>query len=64
MAKKSEVTAADSGIKAPREIRALVEKFADHRETYRRPGYNETQLRQDLASRYVVSNVQPSATYI
>ena len=40
MAKKS-----DSA--APAIIGRLVEKFAEHQETYHRPGYNETQLRQD-----------------
>jgi len=36
---------------APAEIRELVEKFAEHRETYHRAGYNETQLRQDFRTR-------------
>ena len=47
MAKKSSVTAT-SGASAPPVIAQLVEKFAEHRETYRRAGYNETQLRQDF----------------
>jgi hypothetical protein len=46
MAKKSGLTAT-SGTGAPPVIGELVEKFAEHRETYRRAGYNETQLRQD-----------------
>ena len=33
---------------APPAIRALVDKFAEHAETYHRAGYNETQLRQDF----------------
>jgi hypothetical protein len=33
---------------APSAIRALVEKFAEHSETYKRPGYNETLLRRDF----------------
>ena len=41
MAKKSETN-------VPSEIRDLVAKFAEHRETYHRPGYNEMQLRQDF----------------
>src|SRR3972149_2114013 len=41
MAKQSETT-------APRVIGELVGKFAEHRETYPRAGYNETQLRQDF----------------
>ena len=44
MAKK----AASSEITAPKEIRDLVEKFAEHSETYKRPGYNETLLRRDF----------------
>lgn len=32
---------------APPEILALVERFAEHRETYHRTGYNEAQLRHD-----------------
>jgi hypothetical protein len=32
----------------PHVIGELVDKFAEHRETYRRAGYNETQLRQDF----------------
>ncbi len=47
MAKKSDLTAT-GGTSAPAEIRELVEKFAEHRETYHRAGYNETQLRQDF----------------
>jgi type I restriction-modification system DNA methylase subunit len=41
MAKKS-----DSA--APATIAKLVDTFTEHRETYRRPGYNEQQLRQDF----------------
>jgi hypothetical protein len=33
---------------APPVIRALVEKFAEHSETYHRTGYNETLLRRDF----------------
>ena len=47
MAKKTDLTAGFVAT-APKEIRELVEKFGEHRETYRRPGYNETQLRQDF----------------
>jgi hypothetical protein len=47
MAKKSS-SPATSGVIAPPVIAQLVEKFSEHRETYRRAGYNETQLRQDL----------------
>ena len=47
MAKKTELTATGT-MAAPREIGELVEKFAEHRETYHRAGYNETQLRQDF----------------
>lgn len=54
MAKISEPTAtADTN--APPEIAALVEKFAEHRETYRRPGYNETQLRQDFLDSFFIA---------
>ena len=41
MAKKADST-------VPSAIRELVDKFAEHHETYHRPGYNETQLRQDF----------------
>ena len=41
MAKKTATT-------APRVIGELVDKFAEHRDAYHRPGYNETQLRQDF----------------
>lgn len=47
MAKKYILTVG-AEVAAPPEIRGLVEKFAEHRETYRRTGYNETQLRQDF----------------
>ncbi|HVT28930.1 MAG TPA: DNA methyltransferase, partial [Lacipirellulaceae bacterium] len=47
MAKKKTLTA-ESGVSAPPIIGQLVEKFTEHRETYRRSGYNETQLRQDF----------------
>jgi hypothetical protein len=47
MAKKSELSGAGEAA-APAEIVELVEKFGEHRDTYRRPGYNETQLRQDF----------------
>jgi hypothetical protein len=33
---------------APPVIRALVEKFSEHRDAYHRAGYNETLLRRDL----------------
>ena len=36
-------------------IGELVEKFAEHRETYRRAGYNETQLRQDFLDPFFVA---------
>lgn len=42
MAKKAKSSA------APPVIGELVAKFAEHREAYRRPGYNEAQLRQDF----------------
>lgn len=54
MAKKSGLTASGQ-ISAPREIRELVEKFAEHRETYRRAGYNETQLRRDFLDPFFVA---------
>ena len=41
MAKKTATT-------APRVIGELVDKFAEHCDAYHRPGYNETQLRQDF----------------
>jgi hypothetical protein len=47
MAKKSDLTTPGT-IAAPPEIGALVDKFGEHRETYHRAGYNETQLRQDF----------------
>jgi predicted type IV restriction endonuclease len=42
------------GPSAPPEISALVEKFAEHHETYCQPGYNETQLRQDCLDPFFV----------
>ncbi len=54
MAKKSSLTGAD-GVTAPAVIAQLVEKFAEHRETYRRAGYNETQLRQDFLDPFFVA---------
>jgi hypothetical protein len=33
---------------APSTVRALVEKFSEHRDTYHRAGYNETLLRRDF----------------
>jgi hypothetical protein len=53
MAKQAETR--QSEITAPQEIRELVEKFAEHRETYRRPGYNETQLRQDFLDPFFIA---------
>ena len=47
MAKKSGLTA-ERTIAAPNEVRELVEKFTEHRETYRRAGYNEESLRHDF----------------
>jgi hypothetical protein len=47
MARKSGLTAS-CAIATPPEIRALVEKFANHGETYHRAGYKETQSRQDF----------------
>lgn len=32
----------------PQVVRDLVDKFAEHQETYHRPGYNESQLRADF----------------
>ena len=54
MAKKRDLTAPHE-IDAPAEVCGLVEKFAEHRETYRRPGYNETQLRQDFLDPFFVA---------
>ncbi len=54
MSKKTESTAGPA-IAAPEEICELVEKFAEHRETYRRPGYNETQLRQDFLDPFFIA---------
>jgi hypothetical protein len=54
MAKKSGLTASIE-IAAPAEICGLVEKFAEHRATYRRPGYNETQLRQDFLDPFFIA---------
>jgi hypothetical protein len=53
MAKTSGMTTSER-MAAPREIRELAEKFAEHRETYRRPGYNETQLRQDFLDPFFI----------
>ncbi|MCI0335184.1 MAG: N-6 DNA methylase [Planctomycetes bacterium] len=53
MSKKTESTAGPA-IAAP-EICELIEKFAEHRETYRRPGYNETQLRQDFLDPFFIA---------
>ena len=39
----------------PAIVGKLVEKFAEHRETYRRAGYNETQLRQDFLDPFFVA---------
>ena len=55
MAKKRDLTTVASGVSAPPEIRELVEKFGEHRETYRRAGYNETQLRQDFLDPFFVA---------
>jgi hypothetical protein len=33
---------------APAVVGRLVDTFTEQRDTYRRPGYNETQLRQDF----------------
>jgi predicted type IV restriction endonuclease len=46
MAKQKAAAATKSS--APREISALVAKFAEHQEVYARGDYNETQLRQDF----------------
>ena len=54
MAKISGLTSLEQQA-APPEISALVEKFSEHRETYRRPGYNETQLRQDFLDPFFVA---------
>ena len=54
MAKKRVLTA-EPGFCAPPVIGQLVEKFAEHRETYRRTGYNETQLRQDFLDPFFVA---------
>jgi len=47
MAKQARLTAAREAT-APAQVRALVEKFTEHRETYRQAGYNEPQLWQDF----------------
>jgi hypothetical protein len=47
MAKSSDLTT-PSKQTSPPEICTLVEKFAESREKYRRPGYDETQLCQDF----------------
>ena len=54
MAKKKILTTT-GGASAPPVIGELVEKFAEHRETYRRTGYNETQLRQDFLDPFFVA---------
>jgi hypothetical protein len=58
MAKKSSAattTTTAGKAAAPDIIRQLVEKFAEHRETYRRTAYNETQLRQDFLDPFFVA---------
>lgn len=40
--------ATSSEITAPKEISDLVDKFAEHHESYKRSGYNETLLRRDF----------------
>jgi hypothetical protein len=40
---------------APREIQQLVAKFDEHRDTYRRGEYNETQLRQDFLDPFFIA---------
>ena len=47
MAKKTDLTAARETT-APREVRALVENFAEHRETYHQGDYKEASLRNDF----------------
>ena len=54
MAKSGDLTGV-AAVTAPPEICALVDKFAEHRETYRRPGYNETQLRQDFLDPFFIA---------
>ena len=54
-----------AAVSAPAEIAALVEKFAEHRETYRRTGYNETQLRQDfLDPLFIALGWDPTAGFL
>jgi hypothetical protein len=48
MAKKSTSTTTND-TSAPPAIRELVEKFAEHRETYQRGDYIDTQMRQDFS---------------
>ena len=63
MAKKRDLTSSAAST-APLEVKELVEKFAEHRATYRRPGYNETQLRQLFLCRgFIIVEWNLSTTY-
>jgi hypothetical protein len=50
MAKKSVLTA-PSGMAAPPQIQALIENFAEHRDTYHQGDYKEASLRNDFLNR-------------
>ena len=54
MAKKSSLTATDQTA-APAAIRELVEKFAEHRETYQRGDYKEASLRNDFLNPFFIA---------
>ena len=54
MAKKSSLTATDQTA-APAAIRELVEKFAEHRETYQRGDYKEASLRNDYLNPFFIA---------
>ena len=54
MAKKSDATSSRA-IAVPTVIRELVKNFAEHRDTYHRGSYNETQLRQDFLDPFLIA---------
>lgn len=54
MAKKSDLTTSDK-IPALPDICALVEKFAEHRETYHRGDYKEASLRNDFLNPFFIA---------
>jgi hypothetical protein len=55
MAKRSTEKTESPTIEIPRDVLQLVAKFDEHRESYRRAGYNETQLRQDFLDPFFVA---------